>query len=326
MERLTLLNNKISHRLNHFKVKLTQIWFDLNTAQRLYLLALLLLPSENLVLVSIPAALALSIEFWPRFVKSWDSILGKAIILLIYATIANFALVNAAGVINEITTVSAEHFTYSHNFAILLFLPSWIIGISFIFLLMFQLIMPFYLLALLALKPFGIKGVRLISRCEFPFTTALIRFIVAMVLLVQVIALSEFGLNNQAKNFISGVEHGFNNPQSTLTKDQVTTQLPVSKVISKDDLTFGVLDENNPDMPSFSIDLNQDYPSIAKTIIADFIYELEADEFSRCEHIENTKVVELNDYEIVEISKSKTAKFGYQFTVKKCVSPAFPAN
>ncbi|OUL57461.1 hypothetical protein [Pseudoalteromonas ulvae] len=325
MERLTFLNNPISHRLNHLKVKLQQIWFSLNTAQRFYFLAVLMLPSEDLVLVSIPAALALCIEFWPRFVKCWDSILGKALILLIYAIIANFSLVSASGIVNEITTVSATHFTYSHNFAILLFLPSWIIGISFIFLLLFQIIMPFYLLALLALKPFGLKGVRLISRCEFPFLTALVRFIVAMVLLVQVVELSDVGLNKQAQSFIKGVEEGFN--------DAHHTQPPAaSKANNQSDedqtLSIGIIDENanNPSNSSINIDMNKNYPSIAKKLIAKFIYELEADEFSRCQLSNNTKVVELNDYEIVEISKSDTAQYGYQFTVKKCLSPAFPAN
>ena len=325
MERLTLLNNPISHRLAHLKVKLQQVWFALNTAQRFYLLAILMFPSDNLVLVSIPAALALCIEFWPRFVKCWDSILGKALILLVYAIIANFALVSASGIVNEITQVSATHFTYSHNFAILLFLPSWIIGISFIFLLLFQIVMPFYLLALLALKPFGLKGVRLISRCEYPFITALIRFIVAMVLLVQVVALSEMGLNKQAHSFIKGVEEGFNESHDSQspTSNQTHSQTDEDKTLS-----IGIMDENS-DSPldsSINIDLTQNYPSIAKKFITKFIYELEADEFSRCQLSENVKVVELNDYEIVEISKSDTAPYGYQFAVKKCISPAFPAN
>ena len=325
MERLTLLNNPISHRLAHLKVKLQQVWFALNTAQRFYLLAILMFPSDNLVLVSIPAALALCIEFWPRFVKCWDSILGKALILLVYAIIANFALVSASGIVNEITQVSATHFTYSHNFAILLFLPSWIIGISFIFLLLFQIVMPFYLLALLALKPFGLKGVRLISRCEYPFITALIRFIVAMVLLVQVVALSEMGLNKQAHSFIKGVEEGFNSAHDSQspTSDQTHSQTDEDKTLS-----IGIMDENS-DSPldsSINIDLTQNYPSIAKKFITKFIYELEADEFSRCQLSKNVKVVELNDYEIVEISKSDTAPYGYQFAVKKCISPAFPAN
>ena len=325
MERLTFLNNPVSHRLAHFKVKLQHIWFALNTAQRFYLLAVLMFPSDNLVLVSIPAALALCIEFWPRFVKCWDSILGKALILLVYAIIANFALVSASGIVNEITQVSATHFTYSHNFAILLFLPSWVIGISFIFLLLFQIVMPFYLMALLALKLFGLKGVRLISRCEYPFITALVRFIVAMVLLVQVVALSDVGVNKYAQSFIKGVEEGFNETPHTQSSAANETN---SQSDEDQTLSIGIIDENanSPQDSSINIDLTQNYPSIAKKFIAEFIYELEADEFSRCQLSENVKVVELNDYEIVEISKSDTALYGYQFTVKKCISPAFPTN
>ena len=53
------------------------------------------------------------------------------------------------------------------------------------------------------------------------------------------------------------------------------------------------------------------------------MYHFEADDFSRCAKAENSKVVELNDYEIVEIIPDHTMPYSYKFIVKACESPAF---
>ena len=73
-------------------------------------------------------------------------------LLLFYAVIANFALAGAASVVNEVVGVSSSHFSYTHNFAILLYLPAWTLAISIIALLLLQIFVPFYLFHSVVIK------------------------------------------------------------------------------------------------------------------------------------------------------------------------------
>jgi hypothetical protein len=57
-------------------------------------------------------------------------------------------------------------------------------------------------------------------------------------------------------------------------------------------------------------------------LLAGFIFEFEADTHSRCEHKEGTKVVELNDYEILQISQNVDEDNAYTYEVIACQSAA----
>jgi hypothetical protein len=59
-----------------------------------------------------------------------------------------------------------------------------------------------------------------------------------------------------------------------------------------------------------------------KQLLAEFIFNYEADEFSRCANPEGTRVVELNDYEILTIRPLKNDDIGYTYTVIPCRSAA----
>ena len=65
--------------------------------------------------------------------------------------------------------------------------------------------------------------------------------------------------------------------------------------------------------------------SIVKAVfnksVANFIYMYESDSYSRCEHPNDTRVVELNDYEILTIKKNTEIDIGYEFAVIACRSP-----
>ena len=59
----------------------------------------------------------------------------------------------------------------------------------------------------------------------------------------------------------------------------------------------------------------------SKRLIAMFAYSFEADSYSRCLKAENSKAVELNDYEIVQVTPDHHAEYGYRFEVIACDSP-----
>ncbi|MFB2644367.1 hypothetical protein ACE02D_18985 [Shewanella bicestrii] len=65
--------------LKHPFVTLKQFWLSLNLAQRCYLLALLalMLFQPEIWIAAIITAVALIIEFWPRFAMAWHTLAGK---------------------------------------------------------------------------------------------------------------------------------------------------------------------------------------------------------------------------------------------------------
>ncbi|WP_052813829.1 hypothetical protein [Shewanella sp. cp20] len=186
------LENKLKQASSvpqRFMQGLRNKWQRLTLPQRLYLLAALLLMSEHLGLVAIITTIALTLEFWPVFERVWHSLAGKAVLLLFYAIVANYALAMASAIVNEVVGVPATHFNYTHNFAILLLLPAWILGISAVGLLFAQILMPFYLLIALVLKPIGIKLFSLTGNSHYRFTTLMVRFILSFVLLYHLLLL-----------------------------------------------------------------------------------------------------------------------------------------
>jgi len=340
-------------------------WRSLNFAQRCYLVASVLFLVEAMMVVDtvnwFSACLTLLVlaglvsEFWPRFLHVWHSLPGKAIILLFYAVVANFALGNAAGMVNDITGVAAASLPYSHNFAILLSLPGWFFMTSLLVLLFVQVAMPFYLLLLLLLKPFGIHGLWHAPHYRFVFTTALIRYIWSFALLIQLLMLGAFtgvvadagALGSEVYNeILSGIEESkakkaaVKQPavkqaavkQAAVEQDSPAPddQAATAETVQDEQRNVGVSISNAGKItPLMSVPVQEmqsranRYHSLQQQALAMFIFQFEADGRSRCEHAEGSKIVELNDYEILEIQPDQSQSLGYSYQVRTCISPAF---
>ncbi|MCG9696657.1 hypothetical protein [Shewanella sp. Isolate11] len=299
-----------------------RVWRNCSIPQRFYLLAIIVLfANESLGLVAIITTIALTLEFWPLFTRVWHSLAGKALLLLFYAIIANFALAMSGSIVNEIVGVPASHFTYTHNFAILLFLPAWFVVISAIGLLIAQIIVPFYFVTLLMLRPLGITGWRLTRHAHYRFITMLIRFILSAILLYNALML----LDNFEEKLEKTLAVEVKNTPSTKAKadtgpeiKNVTSEEPDISDINTKKVDNTVTDE------MYYAEIRDSYKAKVRQLIAQFAFNLEADTRSRCEKLPNSAVVELNDYEILEIIPDDTAQYHYRFETKKCISPAFP--
>ena len=293
---------------------------SLTIAQRCYLLALiaLLLFQSDIWLAAIITAVALIIEFWPKFAIAWHSLAGKAIFLLFYAVIANFALAASGSVVNEITGVSASHLSYTHNFAILLYLPIWFVCISILALLLLQIVIPCYLLFHIGLRILGLETNQQDNKKRFVVTTAFLRMVLSVVLLMNLVAISdgETLLENVANKIQKNEKVSLAN---TVVEVKITEKAQTEAEKAANDLTMQSADGTIESLRTFG----HTYYKGIRELIALFAYKFEANGRSRCEKLANSVVVELNDYEILEITESANEKYGYHFEVKKCISPAF---
>lgn len=327
------INNRVYDGLLAFVGKLSFV-------QKLYLFAFILLCfNKSLAIVAAITVVGLLAEFWPLFTRVWHSLAGKAVLLLFYAVIANFALAGAASVVNEVVGVSSSHFSYTHNFAILLYLPAWTLAISIIALLVLQIFVPFYLFTLLLLKPFGIDGFNLTNLQHYQKWTMFFRLVLSSILLYHLALLSDVD---------SVIEENLDNPKLLSIQSPAGEQSELKKVIqisvdeleqakkdqeitnskkpkeNSDNSTLNTLEQDITTSVNKSKQLRALYAQKTREFIAHFAYQLEADGKSRCAIANNAHIVELNDYEILEISPDMSKPYGYHFEVKVCQSPAFP--
>lgn len=307
------------------RIGFLRFWVSITFAQRCYFLATsmlliqLLLNIESGLFEAIMfnfALVGIVSETWPKFMVLWNSLPGKAVILFVYAIIANFALASASGMVNSITGVSASALPYSHNFALILMVPSWFFVTTLMALVGGMLVIFVYLFFLLLLKPFGVQRLWHQPGYRFVLSTAVARFVwtlgVALqlgILAGQVGLLSEF--SSDSANPLITIEETENkreNSESQLTEEQAEDVSELER-----DLTTLLTNAKQKSV---------DYKKAQRQALANFIYEFEADSRSRCAHPEGTRVIELNDYEILQIEKTADAAEGFVYTVEPCRSAA----
>lgn len=327
---LLLAKRRIFHVMRRVGRQLLRRWRTLNFAQRCYVaatlmaLALLILESNNDFLQFVMFSLVLMglvREFWPRFMMVWDSLPGRALVLFCYAVMANFALASASGLVNGVAGITADALPYSHNFAIILMLPSWFFVSTALVLLCTQLLMPIYLIILVLLKPFGVHGLWHPPDYKYIITTAFVRYIWTLALLIKIVALSaqsgvlEFSDSSEVSEVITQIaEQAEEADIAAPPEDQLVNSGNGVKVVSDDEKISQFILEAKRNGDSFR--LRQ------KKLLADFIFVYEADTYSRCEHPSGSKVVEINDYEILTIIKDDTAPLEYAYDVIPCRSAA----
>ncbi|WP_346993790.1 hypothetical protein [Alteromonas gracilis] len=363
------------HFVSKRSIGIVRFWRSLTFAQRCYLVATGMgvlgmyfnVQSAAFDVVMYAFALAGIVnEIWPRFMIVWHSLPGKAVILFVYAIIANFALASASGMVNDIAGVSASALPYSHNFALILTMPTWFFITSIMALLLLILLTPLYMMVLLVLKPFGVKRIWHPPEYRFVLTTTFIRFIWTILLLVEFSLLSaQAGLmwedEEQVASDMVSVQFAYDSFVQKIAEQQKAqknegdllsdegAESPGSTVKlgdetgdeasnSENDVALNDATKATNDINNANADIEEEFEQAWKDAkvrskefkkmqqraLADFIYVFEADSRSRCAHAENTRVIELNDYEILEITRDKdeSNEIGYQFEVIPCKSAA----
>lgn len=320
------------------KSTLGSFWRSLVLEQKCYVLAFVWLiiltqidfEHSNLLMYSplLIVLVGLVSEFWPRFIKAWDSLPGKAFILFFYAVVANYALAGAASMVNEVTGVSATHLPYSHNFALMLSIPTLFFLTTTMALLVLQALTPVYLLLLLLLKPFGVNGLWHRKHYRYGFLTAMIRFMWSVVLLVAFAVggvMSGFIHDNTPllgvfkQGLIVGLNSNTNTTESVQDLSTLEADASLNVIESRRQSDPPVTDADSENLGDRAIKRSQQVQLMQHRLLANFVFNFEADSYSRCAFTPGSKVIELNDYQILTVTPVSDGV--YDFNVRACESP-----
>lgn len=359
--------NKLREKVKGYR---WNFWHSLNFEQKCYFLATtsiilvwIIGLSDDNALSYVPLLIAMTglvSEIWPRFLRTWDNLVGRTVILLFYAIIANFALASAGGLVNDVTGVSADSLPYSHNIALILSLPTWFLFSSTLALLVIQLLSPIYLVILLGLRLIGLTGFWHPKNYRYVITTFITRFIWAMALLIYLfIAGAYSGFINHNTPIIGAAYEGMTEGngdigfsvdeagnigpindsgkgntkvklgEADLSEAETELSAEIESELAAEtknkstntDITLLEARESDTEWGRKIVQKSQNVYNSQRSILAAFIYNYEADSRSRCEIPNGSKAIELNEFEILVVTPDESVTEAYTFSVIACESP-----
>lgn len=327
-----LPTNLIPSIHNNIRNKFSQ----LTLSQWMYLLAfsLLLLQmgedihhESELIWVGAIAGVGLIRELWHVFNRIWEHMLGKALILVLYAATANFALAISALKINVITGIEPGPFIFTLGFATLIMLPFWLLVSSIIFFSAALVVGNLWLVIGLLLRLVRVKVKVHWEDKVFVFITMIMRLI-----LIPYVIMSIFFM---AVPYAKQIEL-FDQPIALLeqasAENKDKTEVPDDKV--KVDV-IDVIDENENDKNNKNSDKNitvrfiqrpitiavdeeeEDHIRLLDKLIAGFIYHFETYPKSACKKSSLQRSLPIDENLLLLVAEDDSI-LGYQFSVGPC--------
>lgn len=312
--------------------KFTALWLRLSAAQRSYLVATLFVllwvvnfNSQIWPLYGMAIALlcAVSLDMWQGFLKIWNSLVGKAVVIVFYAVLGNFCFAMAESQVNHLIGVRPDIVPYTVNLTVLLLAPLWSFGLSLVILTIYTLLHSAKIFLLLFLRPLGVRSRHLLGDEAYPVWTLIARFIYLPVFMTCLSPLPGIYLDGDS----SQLERLLSGKPSLIVLETEKAQKQTSgntAVVNKDQT-----DENSNQL---NIDVSQGLPRILwlNRTQASFLYHIESLSRSSCPLQGKEHLVHINDHEVLVITPDEKAETGYQYQVRLCGSvgyrqPASPA-
>lgn len=133
------------------------------------------------MLIGLFAGIAVCRELWQIFQKIWSTTVGKALILVLYAGTANFALAVAGQKVNHVAGIEPGPLIFTTGFTALLMLPFWILGSTLVFSSIALLITNLWLALCILLRIVRVK-----LRAHWEETHLVIVTLIARIILIPV--------------------------------------------------------------------------------------------------------------------------------------------
>lgn len=324
------------------------VWQKLQPAQRGYavatlfvLLWLLSFCSQQWLLYGMALALlcAVTLDMWQGFLKIWNSLAGKAVIIVFYAILGNFCFAMAESQVNNLIGIRTDVVPYTVNLAVLLLAPIWSFSLSLVVLTLYTVLHTAKIILLLLLRPIGIRSHHLLGDEAYPVKSLLARIIYLPVFMSCLAVLPGAYVTGDS----SQLANLFNDEPTLITvknSDDATNGADASVASDNTDTSGHLLntDASVEDTPAadgkmpkpkntkqLEIDVNNAMPSIPwlNRTLAGFLYQLESMGRSSCLMSGQEHLVHINDYEVLVITPDKKAETGYQYQVRLCGSVGY---
>lgn len=306
---------RFSHR-ESFKYKLSQ----LTLSQWFYVVASLLFvvlfdgdyENDGLVWVGVIAGIGLFRELWHLFQRVWDKMLGKGIILILYAATANFALAISALKINAIAGIEPTPFVFTLGFTTLLMLPFWLTIATALFFSIALVALNFWLLISILLRLVRIKIQVHWEDRSFVFITMIMR----LVLIPAVIMTLGTIIMPYAKQIET-----FDGPVNFLSVQDLTDEQVQQLRESSEEKAEAMLEQFKlKNATTEDAEQNSGAKKVRHLdrIVATFIYWFETYPNSGCVKAENQRSLVIDENSILVVERDKS-ELGFKFAVLPCV-------
>lgn len=335
---LTFFSRMIWRIRRYFARKLS----DLTVSQWLYLIAFLLLISSvdqdieegsTLLWVGGIAGLGLMRELWHVFNRVWDNMLGKAVVFVLYAATANFAVAISALKVNAIAGIEPFPFVFSIGFATLLMLPFWLLIASLLFFSIALVVGNLWLIVSILLRIIRIKVQVHWEDKSFVFATMILRVVLIPYVIMSVFFMAvpyaeevqlfkdpvQF-LKKAAKNNNESNQATDNASASDLASETSDNAATSELTLSETDVAAGQPQVNITVSDELAAVLNEEREEgigIFDKLIAFFIYEFETYPYSACKKQPEQKSLIINENSVLLVEKDDS-ELGYKFMVAAC--------
>ena len=306
-----------------FTTKIQPIWQKLQPAQQGYacatlcvLLWLISFGTQVWLLYGMALALlvAVTLDMWHGFLRIWNSLAGKAVIIVFYAILGNFCFALAESQVNSLIGIRPDVVPYTVNLALFLLAPIWSFGLSLAALTLYTTLHAGKIALLLILRPLGVRSHHILGDEAYPVKTLIARIIYLPVFMSCLAVLPGVYVSGDSRPF----ETMFNGEPTTLTISSTDETSPASNDSSTGTTPSHAAKELqfNPSngMPSV--------PWLNRTL-ARFLYRFESLGRSSCKMSGKEHVVHINDYEVLVITPDNKAETGYQYQVRLCGSVGY---
>jgi hypothetical protein len=317
---LSLPTNIIPSVRNNIRIKFSQ----LTLSQRMYLFAFSVLflqmgedikHESELIWVGVIAGVGVVRELWHVFNRIWEHMLGKALILVLYAATANFALAISALKINVITGIEPGPFIFTLGFTTLIMLPFWLLVSSIMFFSIALVAGNLWLIIGLLLRLIRVKVKVHWEDKVFVFITMIMRLVlipyVIMSIFFMVVPYAE-----QIELFAQPIALLKNaNAENNVEVEELSDKTQIDVIDTKDikDVTFTF---NNR---QFSMPVDEEgHIKWLDKLIAGFIYHFETYPKSACKKSASQRSLPIDENLILLVTADDSA-LGYQFNVGPCV-------
>jgi hypothetical protein len=283
-----------------------------------------------LYIVGILAGLGMLREFLQLFHRVWQKILGKGLILVLYAGTANFALAVSAIKINAIAGIEPSPFIFTLGFTTLIMLPFWLTVVTVAFFSIALICVNLWLLVSILLRIVRIKIQVHWEDRSFVFLTMFLRLILIPLVIMT--------LGIMIKPYAKQIE-AFNGANNMFTPNQFSSQQLEQIDNAGEEEVIALIKEfraqnaaqlqlSNDNVSDSSDESNQASESESKsennrtryldTMVATFIYWFEAYPYSKCLKLPQQRSLIIDENLMLLVEKDNS-ELGYKFAVQACV-------